>query len=789
MAIDNDALIAAIDDGRENSYGSDETSELGAKRAAAIEAYLGMNTNPSPEGRSQVVDRSVFETISILLPSLVRIFASSSDEVCKFLPIGPEDEAAAEQTTAVINNVVTEQNPWEQICSDWIHDACLLSNSYAMVYWDQSERITRDTYEGQSEDQVALLLQDKELTVVEQAQRVDEQATAEAQEAYQQLAMQYQQAVPVLQAQGQPIPPPPEPPQPVMLYDLVIERRETAGKVCIRVLPPEHCYVDSDTPDWTLTHAKYFEYVCEKTIADIRAMGLDCPVDVSDDTTDDLEEDFARDRFGESRDDEGKGILRRVNLRTIWVQADAEGDNIARMYYVLAVGRTILYAEPCGRIMVSSMTPQPLPHRHVGMSVAETVVDLQDIKTAIKRGGLDNLALANSGRHVISNKVNLDDLLDNRPGGVVRMLGDSLPGEGHIVPLVHPVAFEQIIGTLEYFDNERQNRTGAMRGAAGLEANALNRAAVGTTIAMQNSAAQRVEHIARMMAPAVENLFSLVWETVSKHQNKAMAMKLRGKWVNVDPQAWRTKRDCRISVGVGAGNRDSMMQQLQTMLAAQMQIGLPLGLVSREHVHATNQEIAKLAGFANPARFWPDPQQLPPAPPQPNPDQIKAQTSMQIKQMELQADAQKFQAETEVRLLEMERSHTAKMREIQANYELQAANDLRDGERERLKQERDLQLQALEAERVAQSEAMKRDLDKYKADLDAQVKLAIADKAAPPAVDIAPLQQALEQVTAELNAPAEIIRDPNTGRAIGVRKGTRTMRVVRDETGRATGVH
>ena len=93
--MDKQKLPAAIDEGRANSYGTDEGSDLGDKRAKALEAYFGLNTDPAPEGRSQVVDRSVYETISTLLPSLVRIYASSSDDVCKFLPVGPQDEEGA----------------------------------------------------------------------------------------------------------------------------------------------------------------------------------------------------------------------------------------------------------------------------------------------------------------------------------------------------------------------------------------------------------------------------------------------------------------------------------------------------------------------------------------------------------------------------------------------------------------------------------------------------------------------------------------------------------------------
>ena len=75
MAIDTELLLAAIDAGKESSYGTDSTSDLGAQRAAALEYYFGVNRNPSPEGRSQVVDRSVYETIQVMLPSLVKIFS------------------------------------------------------------------------------------------------------------------------------------------------------------------------------------------------------------------------------------------------------------------------------------------------------------------------------------------------------------------------------------------------------------------------------------------------------------------------------------------------------------------------------------------------------------------------------------------------------------------------------------------------------------------------------------------------------------------------------------------
>lgn len=781
MDIDHDALLAAIDLGRENSYGTDEASDLGKRRAHAVEAYLGLNTEPAPEGRSQVVDRSVFETIHTMLPSLVRIFASSSEDVAKAMAVGPDDEPAADQTTKVLNHVVTQLNPWEQICSDWIHDAMLLCNGYVLTYWDKESKTERETYVGQSDDQVAMLMQDSTLEVKSHKQYVDEQMTADALRAWESQAQQAQMA-------GQPAPPKPGP---VILHDLDVEKTDDEGHLCIKVIPPEHCYVHVDTPDWTLNDCPYFEIRQQKTIAELRAMGLDVPLDISDDEAAPQHEDNARDRFGENRnfEDDQIGVMRKVWARMIWVDADA-GEEEQEKYYCIVVGRTILFAEECERIHVISMTPQPLPHRHIGMSIAETVEDIQRIRTAVTRGGLDNLYLANNGRHAISSSVNLDDFLDARPGGVVRMLDDSKPAEGHIMPLTHPFAFDSIIGSLEYFDQVRQNRTGASRYFSGTDANAINKTA-GGTIALQNMASMRVEHIARMMAPAVEHLFSIVQELLQKHKNKPLSIKINGTWTPVDPQAWRTKRDIRISVGVGAGNKESMLQNLGNLFGAQMQLA-PMGLAGPAQIHSTVIEMAKLAGFSNPAKFWLDPGVTPPPPPQPP-------LEIQKVQMQLQADAQKHQAQAQQDQLKFQAEQQMERERLMLQAEVDKQREEMQARQKALEAEQTAMLERMRAELQAQADERKAEIEKYKANLDAAVRLEIASKSAQTTMDTAQLAkqpdsrvdqliQTIEALRAEAESPAELVRDPNTGRAIAVKRGERVRKIARGPDGRAIGL-
>ena len=72
----------------------------------------------------------------------------------------------------------------------------------------------------------------------------------------------------------------------------------------------------------------------------------------------------------------------------------------------------------------AAMTPVIVTHRFFGRSIADLVMDIQRIKTALLRAVLDNAYLANNPRVEVAdqyaNENTLDDLLVSRPGGIVR---------------------------------------------------------------------------------------------------------------------------------------------------------------------------------------------------------------------------------------------------------------------------------------------------------------------------------------------------------------------------------
>jgi hypothetical protein len=130
------------------------------ERADAMDYYLGdmRKDMPAPEGRSRAVSTDVADTIEGLMPNLMDIFAGS-DEVVRFEPIGPQDEAAAAQETDYVNHVFMQQNPGFMVLYSFIKDALLSKVGIVKVWWEEREEESRETYYDLTEDQFALLAQ------------------------------------------------------------------------------------------------------------------------------------------------------------------------------------------------------------------------------------------------------------------------------------------------------------------------------------------------------------------------------------------------------------------------------------------------------------------------------------------------------------------------------------------------------------------------------------------------------------------------------------------------------
>ena len=676
----HDKLLNAIDAYAENAHGGDtDGGELSRQRALALDAFAGKNIEPAPEGRSQITDRCLFDTINWLMPSLMRIFASG-DNIVEFEAQGPEDEEVAEQESDYLNYLVTQKNDWDVVARTWMQDALLTKNAYVYCYLEEKIQTELERYEGQTEEQVAYILDD-DVEVVGQRQYEDEDdegtvihpLTGEPAQDEAQLI----EALALYESSEME-------PQIVrrMLFDLEVRRTQPVEQLRFKVLPPERVKVAQDTPDFTLEDCDYFEYWDKCTISDLRRMGYDIPDDISDDYFYETEEDRSRDEVLEAdiERDLPDPSMRQVVCRWIWIAHDTDEDGIAELQYVVRVGRRVLALEPVTSIPVACIVPYINTHRHMGQSVADLIFDIQRIRTALLRGGLDGLNLALNPRHYVNlnavGSTTIDDLLISRPGGVVR--GEGIPGEA-IMPLQSENTFPYALEGLSFMDSIIESRVGVNKMFQGIDANAMSSTNAHNAIGqLSTMAAQRVEDIARVFGCGFKRLFKIAHELIIRSGHSAQAIKLRGEWVNIDPTQWKTGRDMRVVAPFAAGNKDALLNRLMILKqihAEALAGGLPI--VTAEDSYELALEIAKATDVSG-EKFFTDPNMIEPPPEEPDYNLIALEienkkVEQKDREAETDADLDKYKADLDAEVEKYKADIDAEVKRLiaQANQETQ----------------------------------------------------------------------------------------------------------------------
>jgi len=589
---------------------SDVISE---QRAKSMDYYYGLPFGNEVDGRSQYVDSSVMDTIEWIKPSLMRVFASG-EEMVKFNPIGPEDVHAAEQATDYVNYIFTRDNPGWEILYTWFTDALLQKNGIVKCWWDETEEWNREEYNNLEELEFTVLLEDDDVEVLEHT-------------AYEENGGTY--------------------------HDVVISRRAGKGRVRIENVTPDEFLIARESKS-----IEDSNFVCQrvlKTVSELREMGYDFDVDElgsGDDMIEYSSERLSRFAYDDSARYEGFGDSNPEEaLRTFWlhesfIRTDYDGDGIAELRKVCSVGDKVLANEPIDRIPFVSITPVKIPHKFFGLSIADLVLDIQLIKSTLMRNLMDNMYSQNFGRYaVLEGQANLDDLLTQRPGGVVRVKSPNA-----IMPLATPQLEQSSFEMLGYLDQLRESRSGVNKYSQGLNDNALTSHTTATAVNATMTAAQsRIELIARQFAETgVKELMKNIYELVLKNQDKERVVMLRNRWIPVRPDMWREEYDCSVSVGIGNGNRDQQLMHLTTMLSFAgdaMRGGLKI--VNEKNMYNMGAALVKNMGFQNVDDFLTNPDTVPD---QPDPKEQLEQAEMQLKHKELEIKA----ADVQVKMQKMQ---------------------------------------------------------------------------------------------------------------------------------------
>lgn len=623
----------------------DQLDEL---QRIAFEYYEAQPLGTEVEGRSQIVLPDVQETVDYMIPSILRTF-TSGDRVIEFEASDEADEGAADDATAAIDYHFMRKQDGYRVLNDCLNDGLLRKIGIVKAVAEKRERVSREQVIVPLE---ALGMLPEGVEVEEAQDNGDGTVTA-------------------------------------TLKQVRIETAFTGLAVPTHEFrfSPQARHEDS---------ANYVAHVKAITRGELVEMGFDKEqvYNLPRHNERDLDE-YESDTIDHFHEEESSEALQEVELWEEYARIDVDGDGIAERVKVCRVENEILryqgeqavdeLGQPAvdengapiyeeGELAVETVDEQPFavfcpfprPHRLVGYSLADKVMDIQYLRTMLARQMIDGMAFANLPRPIVAmdqtTDETLDDILSPIPGSPIRART-----AGAVVPMQSQFNIGQSLNALEWATGERESRTGITRMNQGLDADALNKTATGTAL-MQAQGQQQEEYIARNFAEAMARLFMKIYRLM-REEGEPFKIRVDGAYREVNPASWPESVNVRVRVGLGTNSKDKRIQA-RMALYGPLTAAISEGMAGPEHAYNWMDGLARDTGIGQGEDFMYNPAdpevqaRMMQEGEQPDPELVKVQEEMALKREQATFDA-------EMRAFESERKMELEAAKIAGNLDLQ----------------------------------------------------------------------------------------------------------------------
>jgi len=423
--------------------------------------------------------------------------------------------------------------------------------------------------------------------------------------------------------------------------------------------------------------------------------------------------------------DDLEGALEELDYYEVFVRADYDGDGIAELRRVVMIGgfaeENVFENDPWDIPPFFDVRIEDEPHKWEGRSIFDDVEELQRIKTVLFRETLDNIYWQNSQQPTVRPDaiVDMEAVYNPEFGRPIELKPGFTRDEAigfNTVPFVADSAFQMI----SYVDETIVDRTGISDASGGLDPNAIQNVTAKASAMFESAGIAQVEMIVETIADHLTPFFKHILKLTVENQDKPTMARLRGKVVEVDPRFWNTSMDAVVNTGLGIGSPERQIAKMQMVIGYQEKLLANFGAdnpyVKPENLYASLEAMVEAGGVKSPDRYFtrPDPnevaQKLQEQAQAPSPEEMKAKTqmeiesaklqnSMQMKQLEIQANRDKenaqMQADLRVKEVEMGKEQVARSEELQSKAILEQQK--LDFERTKLAQERELKILELEA--------------------------------------------------------------------------------------------
>ena len=268
----------------------------------------------------------------------------------------------------------------------------------------------------------------------------------------------------------------------------------------------------------------------------------------------------------------------------------------------------------------------------------------QDLKTAIFRQVITNVAKNNAPQVFVNNNVDIDALINNDE--VVACDTTENPATQVYAASQLPIS-PLSMQVIEYAQNEIEAQSGSTRYNQGLDSNSLNKTATGIT-AIMGSAEKRMKQMSRMFA---ENYIVPILKYVilldQKYMDQEQTIRLTNENIVIKKDELNIDYDLIINVGLGPGTKEAQIQYLMVMINQIYPLLAQAGLITPKSWYNIVSELLEKMGIRNVANYILEPDSNEARELQQQKQQEAQQTkqeALQLEQMKAQWDIEKASA-------------------------------------------------------------------------------------------------------------------------------------------------
>lgn len=573
----NDTILSYLDE--EIKRAEEVMDRESTDNQKAYKYYRAKTMDNEVEGRSQIVDSTVFETVEWIMPALEDIF-SEENGIPEFEPVGPEDEGPAEAMTSLCRYQFWRQSDGVIPLRQAMKKGLLFKPGGIIKYcWEKEVSAEPKRWEGVGEHHLmAMRAMPDEFEMQSLMPREDGTYDLDGV----QKTTEY------------------DGPRFYSVPDGEFLRHPNARDI---KTSPFVAHKTRVTADFLLRKEKEGFY---KGVSEFLNDQGENPASQSEFND---SESLMKGQDGLPHDTEHSQdpARKEYTLYECYVQMDADGDGFLENRRIDMVNKTILrnelneYKYP-PFIKLCSIDDID---KFAGLTVAEMVLDIQRLRTFLLRQMVDNMAQANNSRKVYDPTiVNQADVLNNVPGAAIRVVPGVDPKTAIHELVTQP--FSQIaFNVLEYVTSLAEQRTGVSKSVKSV-GDQYNETFSGQMAAL-NQASQRIRMIAKIMATGMADLFRAMVYMNKKFLTQNTFVRLENKFLEIAQDDLEGKMDLVVHVIMGQSSRQQTivnMQQLMATLGQLVQVGIPAldAKVSNNIV----REMVKSMGYKNVERFLPE---------------------------------------------------------------------------------------------------------------------------------------------------------------------------------------